>query len=77
MEFVKELLNNQFALCVPVVLVLVGAVLTFVFGFKKTAQPPFNKLSSGGGDVRKSGSKKRKSKEKVNDFTHSHLLEVK
>ena len=77
MEFVKELLNNQFAVCVPVALVLIGAVLTFVFGFKKTAQPPFNKLSSGGGDDRKFGSKKRKSKEKVNDFTHPRLFEIK
>ncbi len=42
--------------------VFLGAVLLFVFGFKSTEEPAFNKLKS---DSKSSG-KKKKPKDKVN-----------
>lgn len=57
-------MNNQFALYIPVVLVLVCVILIFAFSFKKPEQPPFDKLTSTADD-RKLSSKKRKTKDKV------------
>lgn len=64
MELVAQLINNQFALYIPVALVLVCAILVFAFGFKSAEQPPFDKLSASNDD-RKPAGKKRKTKEKV------------
>ncbi|XP_076233641.1 uncharacterized protein LOC143178725 [Calliopsis andreniformis] len=55
--------HSQYAL--PVGIVLVCAILVFVFGFKKAEQPPFAQLSTGSDVDRKFASKKRsKIKEK-------------
>ncbi|KAI4470119.1 hypothetical protein MML48_1g18696 [Holotrichia oblita] len=64
MELVNEFVNNQFALYIPVALVLVGAILVFAFGFKSAEQPPFDKLSSIDSEERKTLGKKKKLKEK-------------
>lgn len=58
-----ELGNNQIAFFVPVVLVVLGAICVYVFGFKTAHQPAFDKLSVT--DDRKPAGKKRKTKEKV------------
>lgn len=72
MELVNEIVNNQFALYIPVALVLIGAILVFAFGFKSAEQPPFDKLSSIDSDERKTLGKKKKLKEKVS--THQRLF---
>lgn len=64
MELIKEISGNAH-LYVPVVFVAVSLVLVYVFGFKRAVQPPFDKLSAGAGDERKSSGKKRKVKDKV------------
>lgn len=63
MELVKEFTTNQITIFLPVAIVLVVAVLLFVFGFKPAEQPPFDKLALI--DDRKPAGKKRKTKEKV------------
>lgn len=56
--------HTQYA--IPVGLVLVCAVLVFVFGFKKAEQPPFAHFSTISDPERKAQTKKKsKSKEKV------------
>lgn len=56
--------HSQYAL--PVGIVLVCAILVFVFGFKKAEQPPFAQLSVSSDVDRKFANKKRsKIKEKV------------
>ncbi|KRT78677.1 hypothetical protein AMK59_8272, partial [Oryctes borbonicus] len=64
MELINEFVNNQFALYVPVALVLVCVVLVFAFGFKSAEQPPFDKLSAIDSEERKTLGKKKKLKEK-------------
>ncbi|XP_043599615.1 nucleolar protein 58-like [Bombus pyrosoma] len=59
--------HSQYAL--PVGIVLVCAILVFVFGFKKAEQPPFAQLSVGSDVDRKFANKKRskiKEKKSVN-----------
>lgn len=56
---------NQYAFHAIVVgLVIVSALLVFVFGFKTSVEPPFDKITSPHDD-RKTNGKKRKGKEKV------------
>lgn len=77
MELVTELANNQFALYIPVAIVLVVTALVFAFGFKSTEVPQLDKLSVV--DDRKPAGKKRKSKEKVIAIIHIctlHILHV-
>lgn len=65
MDVALLLEHTQYA--VPVAMVLVCAVLVFVFGFKKAEQPPFSQLAAGlESDSKKAIAKKRsKTKEKV------------
>nr|XP_023015702.1 DNA ligase 1-like [Leptinotarsa decemlineata] len=63
MEIVQEN-SNQYVLSIPIafiVLIIVGAILVFTFGFKSAEQPPFDKLTN---EDRKLIGKKRKPKEK-------------
>lgn len=56
--------HSQYA--IPIGIVLVCAILVFVFGFKNAEQPPFAQLTSGSDVDRKPAGKKRnKIKEKV------------
>ncbi|KAG7210557.1 hypothetical protein KM043_012077 [Ampulex compressa] len=57
MDFGLLLQHSQYA--VPVGIVLLGAILVFVFGFKKAEQPPFAQLASISDVDRKLASKKR------------------
>ncbi|PBC30055.1 Transmembrane protein [Apis cerana cerana] len=62
--------HSQYAL--PVGIVLICAILVFVFGFKKAEQPPFAQLSVGSDVDRKFTNKKRiKIKEKVSTIQKS------
>lgn len=62
---VNLLLFQHLQYALPVGVVLVGAILVFVFGFKKAEQPPFAQLSVGSDVDRKFANKKRsKIKEK-------------
>lgn len=64
MEF-TDVINTQFAFHGIVVgLVLICAVLVFVFGFKSVEEFPFDKLTNSADD-RKPAGKKRKVKDKV------------
>jgi hypothetical protein len=58
----SEFVNIQYA--IPVGVVLICAVLVFVFGFKSAEQPAFAHLTYTGDD-RKPAGKKRKVKDKV------------
>lgn len=68
MELVSELPNIQ--LYIPAAIVVVAVTLIYVFGFKPAEQPPFDKLSSGAGDDRKTVGKKRKTKDRVGVFEY-------
>lgn len=58
--------HSQYVYAIPVGIVLVCAILVFVFGFKKAEQPPFAQLS----DVDRKLTKKRgKVREKVSETT--------
>lgn len=58
--------HSQYA--IPVGIVLVCAILVFVFGFKNAEQPPFAQLTSGSDVDRKPAGKKRnRIKEKVSE----------
>ncbi|CAK9822966.1 hypothetical protein ANTRET_LOCUS1394 [Anthophora retusa] len=60
-----SLLLQQSQYALPVGIVLICAILVFVFGFKKAEQPPFAQLSAGSDVDRKFANKKRsKIKEK-------------
>lgn len=64
--------HSQYAL--PVGIVLICAILVFVFGFKKAEQPPFAQLSVGSDVDRKFTTKKRiKIKEKVSTIQVNDL----
>lgn len=64
--------HSQYAL--PVGIVLICAILVFVFGFKKAEQPPFAQLSVGSDVDRKFTNKKRiKIKEKVSTIQVNDL----
>lgn len=65
METVLELVNNNLEYLLPVSGVAILIVLVYAFGFKRTEQPPFDKLSSGSNDEKKTAGKKKKIKEKV------------
>ncbi|XP_076634730.1 uncharacterized protein LOC143348429 [Colletes latitarsis] len=62
MDVNQLLQHSQYAL--PVGVVLLCAILVFVFGFKKAEQPPFAQLSAGGDVDRKIAKKRTKIKEK-------------
>lgn len=64
MEAVLELVNNNLEYLLPVSGVAFLIILVYAFGFKRTEQPPFDKLSSNT-DEKKSSGKKKKIKEKV------------
>lgn len=74
--------HSQYAL--PVGVVLLFAILVFVFGFKKAEQPPFAHLSVSSDVDRKFANKKRsKIKEKVstvqeasNSNSKSHFFSI-
>lgn len=67
--------HSQYAL--PVGIVLICAILVFVFGFKKAEQPPFAQLSVGSDVDRKFTNKKRiKIKEKVSTIQVNDLNDI-
>lgn len=72
MELVKDFVNNQLYVYLPVVFVIVVVILVFAFGFKSAEQPPFDKLTN---DDRKQAGKRKKIKEKVRFLSvSSHKL---
>lgn len=68
MEVISSLLNSL-AVILPVVAVVTGAILTYVYGFKQPVEPKFKKSSS-------EGSKKLRKKEKVTTITLMHVLQL-
>lgn len=60
-----ELVNSNLEYLLPVSGVALVIILVYVFGFKRTEQPPFEKLSSSSSDDKKAAGKKKKIKEKV------------
>lgn len=54
-------------------MVLICAVLVFVFGFKSVEDFPFDKLTTVADD-RKPAGKKRKLKDKVRTYINNHLM---
>ncbi|KAL0123219.1 hypothetical protein PUN28_007670 [Cardiocondyla obscurior] len=56
--------HSQYVYAIPVGIVLVCAILVFVFGFKKAEQPPFAQLSAGSDVDRKFAKKRGKVREK-------------
>ncbi|XP_020290224.1 DNA ligase 1-like isoform X2 [Pseudomyrmex gracilis] len=65
MEHVGLLLqHSQYVYAIPVGIVLICAILVFVFGFKKAEQPPFAQLSASSDVDRKFGKKRTKTREK-------------
>lgn len=68
----SEVVNTQYAF--PVGIVLICAVLVFVFGFKSAEQPAFAQLTYTGDD-RKPAGKKRKIKEKKTQ-SNGHVASV-
>lgn len=56
-------------------LVLICAVLVFVFGFKSVEDFPFDKLTTVADD-RKPAGKKRKLKDKVRSYINNNLIKI-
>lgn len=64
MESIVEVVRSNLEYILPVSGVGLLIILVYVFSFKRTEQPPFDKLSSNN-DEKKSAGKKKKIKEKV------------